>query len=276
MAAKLLRWLRFPVLAVSLGLALASCASEPEPPPTPTPDIEATVQAAVRAAIQTAVPALAPSHEPEAMEKPPPPSETMAGMSPVQEIALIENYAATQFFPQFIVVLKDLPVKIYLTRLHREHVNKFTIAPFYSSSEVILPGEIGVIEFVPDQVGEFKISNVGHNFNALLVVVETMEDARKLVAERGRQMYALIHSIDDFRIFPARLVVQKGIPATIHNISLIAEHKVSFEPFHVPEDINIRPRKITPIELNPDRTGEFTIRHELHGFTGELIVEENG
>ena len=92
-------------------------------------------------------------------------------MDPVQEIGLIENFAATQFFPKWMVVVKDLPVRIYLTRLHREHVNIFTIEPFYSSSEVILPGEIGTIEFLPDRVGEFSIRNVGHNFEATLVVV---------------------------------------------------------------------------------------------------------
>ena len=193
----------------------------------------------------------------------------------VQEIAIIENYAATQFFPGNIVVLKGIPVRLYLTRLHREHVNLFTIAPFLSSSDVILPGEIGVMEFLPDEVGEFKIRNVGHNFEANLIVVGTPEEAAQFAADRGVQMFALLHSVDDFRIFPDRLVVQKGIPVTIHNISLIAEHRVSIGPFYVPGENNIRPREITRIEFTPDSTGEFTIRHELHGFTGQLIVEES-
>ena len=98
---------------------------------------------------------------------------TMMDGETVQEVSIIENYAATRFFPRWIVVLKDVPVRMYLTRLHREHVNRFSIDPFYSSSEVILPGEIGLIEFVPDQVGAFKIRNVGHNFEADLVVVAT-------------------------------------------------------------------------------------------------------
>ena len=45
----------------------------------------------------------------------------------IQEVSIIENYAANRFFPQNIVVLKDIPVRLYLTRLHREHVNRFTI-----------------------------------------------------------------------------------------------------------------------------------------------------
>ena len=51
-----------------------------------------------------------PAHE-VMMEKPEVPE--------VQEVAIIENYAATRFFPQNFVVLKDIPVKFYLTRLHR-------------------------------------------------------------------------------------------------------------------------------------------------------------
>ena len=190
-------------------------------------------------------------------------------------MSIIENYAATRFFPRFIVVHKDIPVRLYLTRLHREHVNKFTIEPFFRSSQVILPGEIGVIEVVPDQLGEFKIRNVGHGFEATLLVVETVEEQNRTIAERGRQMYALIHSADDGRIFPDRLVVQQGVPTTVHNISMVAEHRVSFKPFHDPEDINVRPRQITPIAFTPDSAGEFTILHLIDGITGTLVVEEN-
>lgn len=191
----------------------------------------------------------------------------------VQEISIIENYAATKFFPQNIVVLKDIPVKLYLTRLHREHVNRFTIQPFLDSSEVILPGEIGLMEFLPDQVGEFEIRNVGHDLAAILVVVRTEEELRQYIAGRGKQMYSLIHSVDDFKIFPDRLVVEKDIPVTIYNISLIAEHEVSFNPFFAPDDINIRPREVSSIKFTPGQVGEFTIKHELHGFTGKLVVK---
>ncbi len=187
---------------------------------------------------------------------------------------MIENYAADLFFPRWIVVLKDVPVRMYLTRLHREHINRFTIAPFLDSSDVILPGEVGVMEFVPDQVGEFKILNVGHGGEATLVVVETEEEAKERIAERGVQMFALIHSIDDFRMFPDKLVVQSGIPVTIHNISLIDEHMVSVETLYDPEGINVRQRERTIFEFTPDSTGEFTILHELHGFTGQLLVVE--
>jgi len=248
--------------------------------PTPTPPLEAPMEhtpTPTDEAMAMETPVATSTHDATATETPAPtPTDGISttGEPAVQEIGIIENYAATQFFPQWMVVLKDIPVKMYLTRLHREHVNKFTIAPFYDSSEVILPGEIGLIEFLPDQVGEFKISNVGHSFDATLVVVETEEEAKRRIEERGVQMYSLIHSIDDFRIFPDRLVVQKGIPTRIHNISLIAEHRVSIEPFDVPTDLNVRPREVSIVEFTPDRAGEFTIRHEIHGFTGQFVVEE--
>ena len=48
---------------------------------------------------------------------------------------------------------------------------------------------------------------------------------------------------------------------------------MSFNPFFDPDDINIRPKEITPIKFVPNETGEFTIKHELHGFTGKLVVK---
>ena len=190
----------------------------------------------------------------------------------IQEIAMIENYAANQYFPKNIVVLKDIPVRIYMTRLHREHINKFSIEPFYSSSEVILPGTVGTIEFMPDQVGEFKIHNVGHGNEADLIVVETLEEAREYIAGRGRQMYSLIHDVDEFRIYPERLVVQTGVPVRIHNISLVTEHRVSLKPYEIPENINVKPKEISLFEFTPEVEGVYIIRHEIHGFTGTLVV----
>ena len=282
------------VIALFVILAIAACAQTPQPTPTPDPrigqalgqlDTLTSQVAELQEKINVATGALAtieveldnsPTVEPMAMVEATPVPHQMVEATPVpqelvtdidlQEVGIIENYAATRFYPKNIVILKDIPVRIYLTRLHREHVNKFSIEPFYRSSEVILPGEVGVIEFVADQVGEFKTRNVGHNFEAALIVVATKEELHQYVADRGKQMYALIHSIDDFRIFPDRLAVQEGVPVTVHNISLIAEHKVSFGPFHKPEDINIKPKEITPIKFTPDEPGEYKIKHELHGF----------
>ena len=281
------------VIALFVILSTAGCAQTPQPTPTPDPRIgqalgqldtltsqvaelqeKINIAAGALATIEVEL-ANAPTVEPMAMVEPTPVPHEMMNDTYLQEVGLIENYAATRFYPKNIVVLKDVPVRIYLTRLHREHVNKFSIEPFYRSSEVILPGEVGVIEFVADKVGEFKIRNVGHNFDAALIVVATKEEVHQYIADRGVQIYALIHSIDDFRIFPDRLVMQEGVPVTVHNISLIAEHKVSFGPFHRPEDINIKPKEITMINFTPEEPGEYKIQHELHGFSGELIVEGN-
>ena len=197
-------------------------------------------------------------------------------MAAVQEFAIIENYAATRFYPREIVVLRGIPVRLYLTRLHREHVNRFTISPFFSSSRVILPGEIGLIEFLPDDLGEFKIRNVGHGFEATLVVVESKEEARQHFVDKGVQMFALIQSVNDARIFPEETFVVKDVPVKVFNISLTADHKVSIAPFYVADDINVIRREITSFDFTPDSTGEFTIRNEGQAFVGTLIVEEGG
>ena len=42
-----------------------------------------------------------------------------------------------------------------------------------------------------------------------------------------------------------------------------------------PDDINVKPREISIVEFTPDTAGKFTILHEVHGITGELIVEED-
>ena len=129
------------------------------------------------------------------------------------------------------------------------------------------------MEFAPDQVGEFKMRNVGHNFEANLVVVKTLEEAREIPADRGAQIFAFIHSVDDFRVYLDRMVVQEDMPVTIHNISLIAEHQVYVKLCHDPATVNRLPGEITRIEFIPDGIGVFTIQHELHGFAGELVVE---
>ena len=90
--------------------------------PVPTPTHESM---AMGTPIATPEPTMmAPGAAPDAMAiatPTPPSSEPIVAVPGIQEIGIIENYAATQFKPQNIVVLKDVPVTIYLTRLHREH-----------------------------------------------------------------------------------------------------------------------------------------------------------
>ena len=54
---------------------------------------------------------------------------------------------------------------------------------------------------------------------------------------------------------------------------MVGEHQVSFGPFEDPYDINVKLREISNLDFTPEEPAEFTIRHEIHGFTGELIVE---
>ncbi|MEE9277660.1 MAG: hypothetical protein V3V06_04565, partial [Dehalococcoidia bacterium] len=141
--------------AEELSEAPAPTAEEEEPSP---PAEEPTEQAAPT---------------PEGLEEEPAPPVAEASPEPaIQELALLENYAATRFFPDPIVVLRGIPVRLYFSRLHREHINTFSIEPFFSTSAVILPGEVAILEFLPDTAGVFKIRNVGHGFEATLLVVE--------------------------------------------------------------------------------------------------------
>ena len=260
--------------AILLALTAVSCLAE-SPPIFQTVVVTATPGPTAAPIIQTVVVTATPLPTPTSRPTLESMADMMAEMPAVQEISIIENYTATRFWPRSIVVIKDIPVRLYLTRLHREHINRFSIDPFFSSTKEILPRKIGIIEFIPDQLGEFKISNVGHGFDADLIVVETREEANEYVAKRGIQMYALIHDVDKFRLFPETIVVQKDIPVTIHNISLVTEHQVSIEPYEMGEQINVKAGEVSRFEFTPDEVGEFTILHKIHGFTGTLIVEGN-
>ena len=283
-----------------LGLLLSSCGgaaptaiSTPTIEPTATaiptliPDLRATIAAAVQAttvALPTPTspptPTVEPTHEGMAMDPmatsevmmmtPPPPPEVIEKFSG-QEVAVIE--VGNRFWPDPLVVVKGIPSKLYLSRTHAEHINSFVIASEYFT-DVILPGQIGEMEFMLDEAGEFKITNAGHGWEGDLVAVDTAEEAKIFRREREVQEFTLLHSLDEFRIVPDRLVVQKGVPVKIYNIAMKFEHRVSIEPFYVPEDINVKPRFNTTIEFTPDEVGEFTILHEIHGIMGTLVVEE--
>ena len=198
------------------------------------------------------------------------------GVSLIYRVTIPEGADRSAVITQTIEVLKDVPVRLYLTRLHREHVNQFAIEPFYRSNDVILPGEIGLIEFVPDRVGEFAIRNVGHGFEATLVVVETVAELKQLMVDRGVKMFALIQSAGDSRLFPERTLVVKDVPVKVFNISLTEEHSVSVSPFYDPAELNVRPREITSFDFTPNRAGTFAIESAIYGYQGTLVVEDPG
>lgn len=197
---------------------------------------------------------------------PPPPAA-------VQEIAIVENYAATTFFPSRFVLIEDRPVRIYFSRLHQEHINQFTISPFVSRTDRILPGQVAFIDFLPDVSGSFEIRNVGHNFGAPLVIAV---DEAEAIVERtasGLQEFALIYRLADRTIFPQRTVVQVGIPVKIHNLGVDANFRVSIEPFYPAVIDNVARREVSTFTFTPDRTGTFVIRDELHGLEATLVVQ---
>ena len=190
----------------------------------------------------------------------------------VPSTALLENYAATTFFPDRLVVLRDVVVRVYFSRLHREHVNRFSIKPFLESTDVILPGQVAVFEFLPDRTGTFPVRNEGHGFEAPLIVVDDEREAAAARADFGVQQIALIYRLEDRRVFPAELSIVRGIPVRVHNLALEAEHQVSVVPFYVAKSANVGPGEINTFECTPDRAATFAIADELHGLEATLIV----
>ena len=116
------------LVALVAAIGIAGCGqAEPSPLPTATPDsrvdrilekldelgdrlIELEAQAVILSV---------PIPTPAVVEKPAPiqmtgtlvptPTHEMMEEAKVQDVAIIENYAATRFFPRNIVVLKDIP-----------------------------------------------------------------------------------------------------------------------------------------------------------------------
>ncbi len=76
-----------------------------------------------------------------------------------------------EFSPKVLTVKKGEPVRLLVTSKAREHVNRISILPWVARSET-LSGKPTVIEFTPDQTGDFEIRNIGHGFTATLRVVE--------------------------------------------------------------------------------------------------------
>lgn len=77
-----------------------------------------------------------------------------------------------EFAPNLLIVKKGVPVKLLVTTKAREHVNRISILPWIPRSGRLSPGKTTVVEFTPDQTGDFEIRNIGHGFTATLRVVE--------------------------------------------------------------------------------------------------------
>jgi len=191
----------------------------------------------------------------------------------VQELAEIENYAASRFYPDRFVVVKGIPFRLYITRLHMEHVNRFTIEPFVRSTAFFRPGTLGFIEFTPELAGEFRMRNDGHGYEAAFSVVDSAGEARVRSIRGGVQELSLIHDFSNLQVVPKRLVVQQGVPVRIYNTALGGQDKVTIAPFYLPTAVNVEQGKITVFEFTPTLTGNFPITYERAALSGTLVVE---
>ncbi len=76
------------------------------------------------------------------------------------------------FSPDPLIVRKGEPLKLLVTTRVREHVNRISILPWVARSDRLSPGKTTVVEFTPDETGDFEIRNIGHGFTGILRVVE--------------------------------------------------------------------------------------------------------
>ena len=189
----------------------------------------------------------------------------------MQEIATIENYAASRFYPGRVVAIKGVPLKLSVTRLHREHINRFTIEPFLSSREFFPPGTMGVEEFTPGRSGEYRMRNVGHGYEGAFIVVDSVEEVRRAISESGVQELSLIHDLGAGRVYPNKIVVQIGIPVRIYNTSLKGNERAWIDPFYTPGEDNVKQGRITTFEFTPDVEGEFAVRYRDGSIVGTLV-----
>jgi hypothetical protein len=162
-----IRWEWITALAAVTMLALVAIACEEEeegeevaPAASPSP-----VSEEIRIE-ETEVPQ--EPEEPEVPVQEPLPSP----QSSVQEINLEQSIYPGYFSPDPVIVKKGIPVRILATTKQREHINRISIQPWISRSDTLSPGEITIIEFTPDQTGEFEIRNIGHGFTGILKVIE--------------------------------------------------------------------------------------------------------
>ena len=194
----------------------------------------------------------------------------------VHELSVIQMLYS-DFFPDPVISPVNVPLRLMITTDSREHVNRLKILPFISSTDIVRVEEILYVEFTPDTIGTFQIENIGHGFTGDIIITEDYASADAKVIELNRQGASLIHSNAQTQIFPTTIRVLKNIPLTIYNISLDDQHWVSIEPWVTAPDIsgqgNVLVREITKFKFTPDDTGTFEIKHTLHGFSGQLIVE---
>ena len=82
------------------------------------------------------------------------------------------NIYPGEFSPDPLIVTKGEPLTLLVTTRVREHVNRISILPWVARSDRLSPGKTTVVEFTPDETGDFEIRNIGHGFTGILRVIE--------------------------------------------------------------------------------------------------------
>ena len=108
--------------------------------------------------------------EQEVAPVPEPELPSPSPLSSTQEFSLEQSVYPGSFTPDPLIVKRGIPVKLLVTTLHREHVNRISILPWVTTSDTLVPGKVTIIEFTPDQTGDFNIRNIVHGFEGVLRV----------------------------------------------------------------------------------------------------------
>ena len=97
----------------------------------------------------------------------------LAGAAGAAEVKLDQvNIYPGEFSPDPLIVKKGEPVRLLVTTQVREHINRISILPWIEFSNRLSPGKTTVVEFTPDETGDFEIKNIGHGFTGILRVAE--------------------------------------------------------------------------------------------------------
>lgn len=138
----------------------------------------------------------------------------------------------------------------------------------------------GSFPFVFNTAGSYSVTAQAGSASATMTVNVTTSG----VPAEQVQEFALIHSLKDFKIYPATLTVKKGIKVRLFNTATDGSHPIiaissdqagqnavfGVKPF----DVEVG--RLTVVEFTPDQAGTFFITHRPHGhnIVGQLIVTD--
>ncbi len=111
---------------------------------------------------------------------PPPESPSAEEAAEVQELALIHSFSDGRTYPEVVEVERGVKVRLFNIADAQPHDpvvisrNEAGTEPVFADSFRVEPGNVTVVDFVPDEAGEFYITHRphGHVIVGRLIVVD--------------------------------------------------------------------------------------------------------